>query len=210
MVSIANDLRATMSVGVLRFDKVTVVDTTCRRIERVVSPDIAMGKDLTGRIGMVRAMYRQCGMDPTKTRPSSEALLKRLRRGDSLPRINTLVDICNACSVQTLLPYGLYDLDRIIGAVELRLGQPGEAYPGIRKGMVHVEGRPALFDTDGPFGNPTSDSARTMVTSKTCCVLLVVYVPRLLDQSELNVVLDLTAGRVLNTVGGEECGWWVI
>ena len=113
MVSIANDLRATMSVGVLRFDKVTVVDTTCRRIERVVSPDVAMGKDLTGRIGMLRAMYRQCGMNPTKTRPSSEALLKRLRRGDPFPRINTLVDICNACSVQTLLPYGLYDSDRI-------------------------------------------------------------------------------------------------
>jgi DNA/RNA-binding domain of Phe-tRNA-synthetase-like protein len=210
MVSITNDLRATMSVGVLRFDKVTVVDTTCRRIERFVSPDVATAKDLTGRIGMVLAMYRQCGIDPTKTRPSSEALLRRLRRGDPLPRINTLVDICNACSVQTLLPYGLYDLDRIIGAIELRLGQPGEAYSGIRKGMVHVEGRPALFDTDGPFGNPTSDSARTMVTSKTCCVLLVVCAPRLLDQSELNVVLDLTAGRVLNTVGGEECGRWVI
>ncbi len=210
MVSIANDLRAIMSVGVLRFDKVTVVDTTCSQIERLVSPDVATVEDLTGRIGMVRTMYRQCGIDPTKTRPSSEALLRRLRRGDPLPRINTLVDVCNACSVQTLLPYGLYDLDRIIGAVELRLGQQGEAYPGIRKGMVHVEGRPALFDTDGPFGNPTSDSARTMVTFKTCCVLLVVYAPRLLDQSELRTVVDLTAERVLNAVGGEECGRWVI
>jgi len=210
MVSITNDLRAIMSVGVSRFDKVIVVDTTCQRIERVVSPDVAMGKDLTGRIGMVRARYRQCGIDPTKARPSSEALPRRLRRGDPLPRINTLVDICNACSVQTLLPYGLYDLDRIIDAIELRLGQPEEAYPGIRKGMVHVEGRPALFDTDGPFGNPTSDSTRTMVTFKTCCALLVVYAPRLLDQSELRAVLDLTAERVVNAAGGEEFGRWVI
>jgi DNA/RNA-binding domain of Phe-tRNA-synthetase-like protein len=210
MVSITNDLWATMSVGVLRFDKVTVVDTTCSQIERFVPQDVATVEDPTKRIGMVRAMYRQCGIDPTKTRPSSEALLRRLRRGDSLPRINTLVDVCNTCSVQTLLPYGLYDLDRIIGAVELRLGQQGEGYPGIRKEMVHVAGRPALFDTDGPFGNPTSDSARTMVTCKTCCVLLVVYAPRLLDQSELRAVLDLTAARVLSAAGGEESGRWVI
>ena len=50
------------------------------------------------------------GIDPTKTRPSSEALLRRVRKGDHLPRINTLVDICNWCSLEFQLPYGLYDL----------------------------------------------------------------------------------------------------
>ncbi len=88
----------------------------------------------------VRSMYRRVGIDPTKTRPSSEALLRRVRRGDALPRINSLVDVINWCSLESQLPFGLYDLDRIQGAVTLRLGQPGEEYQGIRKDAVHVAG----------------------------------------------------------------------
>ncbi len=48
-----------------------------------------------------RAMYKRCGIDPTRTRPSSEALLRRVRRGDPLPRVNSLVDIVNWCSAET-------------------------------------------------------------------------------------------------------------
>ena len=97
----------------------------------------------------VRAMYRRLGIDPTKTRPSSEALLRRVKKGDHLPRINTLVDICNWCSLECQLPYGLYDLSRIEPPIELRLGADGEQYEGIRKDAVHVSGRPTLADQRG-------------------------------------------------------------
>src|SRR6187397_127272 len=70
----------------------------------------------------VRSMYKRVGIDPTKTRPSSEALLRRVRRGDELPRVNSMVDVINWCSVETQLPFGLYDLDQILGNVELRIG----------------------------------------------------------------------------------------
>ena len=63
-----------------------------------------------------------------------------MRTGDALPRINSLVDVCNWCSLELQLPYGLYDRDRIDGEVELRLGRPGEEYAGIRKDVVHVDG----------------------------------------------------------------------
>jgi DNA/RNA-binding domain of Phe-tRNA-synthetase-like protein len=112
-------------------------------------------------------MYKRVGLDPTKTRPSSEALLRRVRKGDHLPRINSMVDVCNWCSLEFQLPYGLYDAANIDGDVELRIGRTGESYPGIRKDDVRVEGRIALADRVGPFGNPTSDSARTMVTTAT-------------------------------------------
>jgi DNA/RNA-binding domain of Phe-tRNA-synthetase-like protein len=125
----------------------------------------------------VRTMYKRVGIDPTRTRPSSEALLRRVRRGDALPRINSLVDVVNWCSVESQLPFGLYDAGRIQGAVLLRLGRPGEEYPGIRKEVVHVAGRLALADAEGPFGNPTSDSARTMVTPATTRALVVVFAP---------------------------------
>src|ERR1700733_3925677 len=125
----------------------------------------------------VRAMYKRVGLDPTKTRPSSEALLRRVRRGDPLPRINSLVDVINWCSLESQLPFGLYDLARLVGAVRLRVGQAGESYAGIRKDVVHVGGRLVLADEAGPFGNPTSDSARTMVTTATVAALVVIFAP---------------------------------
>ena len=147
-------------------------------------------------IAAVRTMYKKVGIDPTKTRPSSEALLRRVRRGDELPRINSLVDTINWCSLETQLPYGLYDLDRIEGDVTLRLGAPGEEYAGIRKDTVHVAGRLTLADSLGPFGNPTSDSARTMVTTAATRVLVVVFCPAPLGESVLQRALMLTRERI--------------
>jgi DNA/RNA-binding domain of Phe-tRNA-synthetase-like protein len=121
-----------------------------------------------------RRLYRSAGMDPTRTRPSSEALLRRVLKGKSLYRINNAVDSCNLASLSFLLPIGMYDLDRIEGSVTLRLGRPGEEYPGIRKGPVHLTGRLGLFDVQGPFGSPTSDSARTCVRETTERLLAVI------------------------------------
>jgi len=144
----------------------------------------------------VRRMYKRVGLDPTKTRPSSEALLRRVRRGDELPRINSLVDIINWCSLESRLPFGLYDADRIEGLVRLRLGQPGEQYPGIRKEVVHVAGRLVLADDQGPFGNPTSDSARTMVTTATTRALVVVFAPADMNEAALARVVGMTEERI--------------
>jgi len=147
-------------------------------------------------IAAVRTMYKRVGIDPTKTRPSSEALLRRVRRGDELPQINSLVDIINWCSLETQLPYGLYDLGAIQGGVTLRLGQPGEEYEGIRKAAVHVAGRLTLADDVGPFGNPTSDSARTMVTTETRRALVVIFAPASLPEAVATRASDLTRARI--------------
>jgi DNA/RNA-binding domain of Phe-tRNA-synthetase-like protein len=144
----------------------------------------------------VRTMYKRVGLDPTRRRPSSEALLRRVRKGDPLPRINSMVDVCNWCSLEFQLPYGLYDAARIDGDVVLRLGMEGESYAGIRKDEVHVAGRITLADRTGPFGNPTSDSARTMVTTATTRALVVVFAPRSIDTARLTHVLELTAARM--------------
>lgn len=87
------------------------------------------------------------------------------------------MDVINWTSVETQLSFGVYDLDKIQGDVTLRLGRDGEEYAGIRKDTVHVAGRLALIDEIGPFGNPTSDSARTMVTTAATRVLVVVFAP---------------------------------
>ena len=109
-------------------------------------------------------------------------------------------------SVELQLPYGLYDRRHIRGAVTLRLGREGEEYAGIRKDAVHLAGRIALIDDDGPFGNPTSDSARTMVTPATTDGLVVVFAPLEVDRTRLSRVLDLTAERIALICGGREVG----
>lgn len=124
-----------------------------------------------------RTLYRAFGIDPTRTRPSSEALLRRVLRGQPLPAILGAVDLGNLCSLSFLLPIGLYDRARVEPPVVLREGRAGEAYPGIGKPEVHLEGRPVLADTRGPFGNPTSDSHRTRITAESSELLMVVFAP---------------------------------
>lgn len=125
-----------------------------------------------------RDLYRAFAIDPTRTRPSSEALLRRVLKGQPLPRVLNAVDLANLCSVRFLLPLGLYDAAKVRGEAILRRGGTGEGYPGIRKDRVHVDGRPALVDDEGPFGNPTSDSLRTCVDASTTSLWMVIFAPR--------------------------------
>jgi DNA/RNA-binding domain of Phe-tRNA-synthetase-like protein len=150
-----------------------------------------------------RTLYKALGIDPTKTRPSNEALLRRALKGEPLYRVNTLVDALNLVSLREQLPFGLYDLDRVKPPVRLRLGAAGEAYEGIRKGPVHVEGRPVLVDADGPFGNPTSDSLRTSITLATTRCLVVAYAPASFTPKRLDGVLDRTAAALTRACGGQ-------
>jgi len=179
-------------------ERVVVRDRDARQDEPLARAAAAMrtateSADITAA---VRAMYKRVGIDPTKTRPSSEALLRRVRKGDALPRINSLVDIINWSSLETQLSFGLYDADRLQGDVTLRLGGDGEEYAGIRKDVVHLAGRLVLADEAGPFGNPTSDSARTMVTPATTRALVVIFVPAPVSAAAGDRALALTRQRI--------------
>jgi len=146
-----------------------------------------------GALLEARQLYRSVGVDPTRTRASSEALLRRVLKGQSLYVINNAVDACNLASLRFLLPIGLYDLDHVQGDVVLRLGREGEEYPGIRKGMVHLAGRLGLFDSSGPFGSPTSDSVRTSVSPATGRLLGVIFATAALAGDTMARNLDLLA-----------------
>jgi DNA/RNA-binding domain of Phe-tRNA-synthetase-like protein len=206
--TLAPDLHDIVRPGVLWLEDATVVERDARMNAPLAEAESSVRTNPPAEVTSVRTMYKRVGIDPTKTRPSSEALLRRVRRGDTLPRINSMVDVCNWCSLEFQLPYGLYDAAHIEGDVELRLGREGESYPGIRKDDVNVAGRIALVDAKGPFGNPTSDSARTMVTKATTRALLVVFAPRDLDAGRLGQVLDATSRRMSEFTGCRESGRW--
>jgi DNA/RNA-binding domain of Phe-tRNA-synthetase-like protein len=187
--------------GVLWLDGATVLEHDPRLDAPLAAAEAAVRAHPPEETAAVRTMYKRVGIDPTKRRPSNEALLRRVRKGEPLPRINTMVDVCNWCSLEFQLPYGLYDADRIEGDVVLRLGREGESYPGIRKDEVHVAGRITLADSRGPFGNPTSDSARTMVTTATTRGLCVVFAPIELDERRLRAVVEATSARMAEFTG---------
>ncbi len=132
--------------------------------------------DIPG-VAETRTLFRRLDIDPTKSRPSSEALLRRVLQGKGLPKVNSTVDVCNLCSLSHQVPLGLYDREAVKGVVQVRVGHHGEGYPGIRKQRVNLEGRLLLADDEGPFGAPTSDSARTSVTVETRHILVVLFSP---------------------------------
>jgi DNA/RNA-binding domain of Phe-tRNA-synthetase-like protein len=211
-LTVAPELGDVLAVGVLRVDDTRVVaheaslDAPLAEAERRLRD----APDRSETVTAVRQLYRAVGLDPTKTRPSSEALLRRIRKGEGLPRINGVVDVGNWCSAETQLPFGLYDVDRIEGPIEVRVGRAGEEYAGIGKDVVHVAGRITLADRVGPFGNPTSDSARTRVSETTARVLVVVYAPRPGGVAAVARALALTATRLEQFTGGTEVGRQVI
>jgi DNA/RNA-binding domain of Phe-tRNA-synthetase-like protein len=151
-----------------------------------------------GGVERARELYRRFGLDPTRVRPSSEALLRRLKKGEPLPRINSLVDVANALSVQLQVPVGLYDLDKVKGdELVVRLGGKGEGYAGIGKERVNVEGRICVADAEGPCGNPSADSARTMITTETERAAWIYFLPVREDDIDRTAELVAVFGRGL-------------
>jgi DNA/RNA-binding domain of Phe-tRNA-synthetase-like protein len=210
LIRVAPDLTTIVRLGVLTLEDATSALDDPRLDAPLADAEDAVRRAPPQESQAVRTMYRRVGLDPTKTRPSSEALLRRVRKGDRLPRINTLVDICNWCSLEFQLPYGLYDLSTIVPPIDLRLGTEGEEYEGIRKDVVHVAGRMTLADTRGPFGNPTSDSARSMVTPSTARALCTVFAPVELSAARIDGILTATARRFHDFAGARESSRAVI
>lgn len=148
-----------------------------------------------------RALFHRLDIDPTKHRPSSEALLRRVLQGKGLPEVNAVVDVCNLCSLDHQLPFGLYDRATVRGPVHVRVGRDGEGYPGIRKQRVHLGGRLLLADKEGPFGAPTSDSERTSVTPGTTSLLVVAFGPAERGGDHMTAALEHTSELLTSCCG---------
>lgn len=125
-------------------------------------------------IQATRQAYKKCGKDPSRYRPSSEALCRRILRGLSLYRIDTLVDLINLASINSGHSIGGFDLDKIQGdSLVLGIGKAGEPYEGIGRGALNIEGMPVYRDAVGGVGTPTSDNERTKLSLDTTHLLAI-------------------------------------
>ena len=94
-------------------------------------------------IQATRQAYKKCGKDPSRYRPSGEALCRRILKGMSLYQIDTLVDLINLASINSGHSIGGFDLDKIEGGrLVLGIGKAGEPYEGIGRGELNIEGMP--------------------------------------------------------------------
>lgn len=153
------------------------------------------------RIAAVRAMYKKLKFDPSRYRPSSEALVRRVLQNKGLYHVNTAVDVNNYCSVKFLLPFGLYDAAHINGDISYAVAKQG-TYINIAGNEVSTDGKPFLTDQTGVFGNPTSDSRRTAVTLNTHQLLAVVYAEEGAGEGWLEDVLGDTGAMLVRYNGG--------
>lgn len=131
-------------------------------------------KELPG-IAATRRVYKACGKDPSRYRPASEQLIRRMLQGKALYQIDTLVDLVNLASIAYGYSIGGFDADRFVGdTLTLGIGREGEPYEGIGRGMLNIAGLPVYRDAAGGVGTPTSDNERTKMTIETTHLMVLI------------------------------------
>ena len=124
-------------------------------------------KDMTS-IAATRRVYKACGKDPSRYRPASEALIRRMLQGKELYQRDTLVDLVNLASIAYGYSIGGFDADKFVGnTLTLGIGREGEPYEGIGRGLLNICGLPVYRDAEGGVGTPTSDNERTKMALDT-------------------------------------------
>lgn len=126
-------------------------------------------------IAATRRVYKACGKDPSRYRPASEALIRRILQGKGLYQLNTLVDLVNLASIAFGYSIGGFDADKFEGnTLTLGIGCEGEPYEGIGRGMINIQGLPVYRDAKGGVGTPTSDNERTKISEHTSHLLVLI------------------------------------
>jgi len=152
-------------------------------------------------IASLRKLFKAAGCDPTRYRPSSEALLRRLLKGDPMPAISPLVDLNNCLSATLAVPCCVMAEGMVEPPYVFRAGRPGENYESLR-GPFNLEGKPLLVDGRGPCDAPITGNARVKVTPETKQAWLVAYLPAdvVTPEAADAALADLVASAPVATV----------
>lgn len=154
-----------------------------------------------------REAYRACGKDPSRYRPSAEALRRRLLRGLELYQIDTLVDLINLVSLRTGYSIGGFDADKIVGKeLCLGIGRHDEQFEGIGRGPLNIEFMPVVRDAVGGIGTPTSDHERTKMDIDTTHILAIIN--GYSGQEGLREAADMTMELLQRFAFATECESW--
>jgi DNA/RNA-binding domain of Phe-tRNA-synthetase-like protein len=175
---VSNLLSHKVSLGINRYLGIKIIDIS--RLNDFIEKELPLIrqnhlKELPPGFEFSRKLYRQFRIDPTKSRPSSEALWRRLKNRDDFPEVNHFVNLTNLLSLKYQVCFGLYDMDKITGDIRIETGQPDDRFQGIRKDVLNMEGKIVVKDHDGAFGNPSADSLRSSVEDTTSRILQILF-----------------------------------
>lgn len=197
-----------LSLGILHYSGASVSDSPKMLQGRInyfveslrLEHDPARLTDIEG-IREWRAAFKQVGTDPSRYRPSSEALLRRLLQGNAFFWINSAVDINNFFSVLHALPFGIYDQAQLAGDVILRVGTSEDVYEGLNGREVNMEGKLLLSDDKGAFGSPIVDSKRSCVTENSRNLMQVIFFHEQVSSQKKDEILN-SVGRMFTEING--------
>ena len=148
------------------------IDALCNKFRSELTTESL--KEITS-IAATRRVYKACGKDPSRYRPASEALIRRVLQGKQLYQLNTLVDLVNLASIVFGYSIGGFDAEKFEGdTLTLGVGRAGEPYEGIGRGMLNIEGLPVYRDAKGGVGTPTSDNERTKISDDTSNLVVLI------------------------------------
>ncbi len=153
-------------------------------------------------IAATRRLYRACGKEPNRYRPSAEQLRRRAIRGLGPSPVHPLVDIVNRASLVTGFSMGAFDLDAVGGPLRWGIGRAGEPYDAIGRGPCNIEGLPVLRDDRVAFGSLTADSSRTRVRSETRRFLAVLSCSGM--EERMRAAMDMCVGDLLRWAGASD------
>lgn len=178
LVSIQNQLAGKLSAGINLFLGIRSCHTG--RLDEFICQQVAVlsaahQQSLPPGFAHSRRLYNSLHIDPTRHRPSSEALWRRLRDKKDFPRVNPQVDLTNLLSLKFQICYGLYDLEQVHGPVTITLGDENDQYQGIRKETLNFKDKIVLRDARGAFGNPSADSLRASVNQSSPDIMQVLF-----------------------------------
>lgn len=166
-----------MRIGLLRANVVNTPtpDELWSEIE-LVADDIKKNYELLAinqrpAIAATRRLYKALGKDPGRYRVASEQLCRRIIKELGLYRLTTLIDITNLLSIKSGYAISGLDADKIVGnTLTMGIGEAGEIYHGIGRGVLNIEGLPVYRDALGGVATPTSDEERTKFSIDTTAV----------------------------------------
>jgi DNA/RNA-binding domain of Phe-tRNA-synthetase-like protein len=145
-----------------------------------------------------RAAFSTMGLKPTQYRCASEALLRRLRKDGTLPKLNPVVDICNATSVAYTVPVAAFDLERIVGSLTVRPATGDETYLTFGGDTEQPEPGEIIFADDSGAAHArrwtNRQSAASAISGQTRTALLVIEGLHDMAEHEVLAARDTLSG----------------
>ena len=205
-----NEILSDFKIGIIHYNNITVSDSPqmlkgrLQLFQEQLYFDLE-DKNLTEFPGLLewQLIWKALGADPSRYRPSAEALYRRIKKQNYLSTINSAIDMNSFLSLQYEIPLGLYDADKIVGDVEISVGTNADRYEGLNNRVNTLTGILISKDDEGAFGSPYVDSKRTAVTEQTKNALHIFYLRPSMEKDTALQLLAAASNMFTGINGGD-------